>query len=124
MAVIEEDLKQQAERDHKLIQELGQRCTRLQEELRGSMAEDGAVQERTGQLQVLNTQLLRKVEEQENEVVRLRKVKAELVQEREGFLRERLEHRRVEEQQREELLQVKYTNEQLDRKCLDLLRKL
>lgn len=77
--VLEADLKKVSESSKQETQRLVDRCNRLQEELERSLNEDRQLKEKSGQLQVLNAQMTKKVQDLESDVSRLQKIKAELV---------------------------------------------
>ena len=122
--VLESDLKKITDQSKQETQRLVERCNRLQEELERSLNEDRLLKEKSGQLQVLNAQLTKKVQDLESEVSKLAKIKTELIIEKDQILRERLDLKIGEEKSRQELRLLKELNDQLLKQIEDLQRKL
>jgi len=81
-----------------------------------SLNADKTLKERCRQLQEMNQDLKAKFEEQESEIIRLTKIKNQLLDENDFSKKEKLEMKAVEESYRKEIKELKEITEKLDKR--------
>lgn len=62
--------------------------------------------------------------EYELDLYKLSKIKNELLEERDHYMKEKMEIKAIEDSYKSEIMQLKDTNDHLDRKAKDLTRKV
>ncbi|CDW90750.1 ubiquitin carboxyl-terminal hydrolase family protein [Stylonychia lemnae] len=122
--IIEKELQKSNDYAKLEINQLTERCQKLQDELDGSLNADRTLKERSGQLQVINAQLQKKLNEQEGDLIKFSKIRSEMMEEREQLLGEMRELKARDSKYQIDIRQLQDTNDQLDRKCQDMIKKL